>query len=155
MIEVAPMTEAAARSIALWRYEPPYDFYDRSEAEVLGMLDQANRYFAIRADGDLVGYVCVGPDARVSDQQADPETDDIGWGFRPDLTGRGMASRWLAAVLELLDGVLRAETQRVVIAAWNQRSQTTAHRLGFGDPATFSNNDGEWLVLTRPATGAP
>ncbi len=28
MIELMPMTVPAARSIALWRYEPPYDFYD-------------------------------------------------------------------------------------------------------------------------------
>ncbi len=39
MIELMPMTEAAARSIALWQAEPPYDFYDGSEAEVSVMLD--------------------------------------------------------------------------------------------------------------------
>ena len=30
MIVLAPMTPAAAQTIALWRYQPPYDFYDGS-----------------------------------------------------------------------------------------------------------------------------
>lgn len=149
MIELAPMTEAEARGIARWRYEPPYDFYDGSEAEVPVMLHPANRYFAVRADGALVGYACVGPDARVAGQQADEEVDDIGWGFRPDLTGQGIASRWLPDVLDLLADVLRARTQRVVIAAWNGRSQAAARRLGFDSPVPFSNHTGEWIAFTR------
>ena len=145
------MTEEAARKIAAWRYEPPYDFYDGSEAEVAVMLDPTNRYFTVRADDDLVGYVCVGPDARVAGQDADSEMDDIGWGFRPDLIGRGVASRWLPEVLELLDQiqVLRSQVQRVVIAAWNERSLTAARRLGFGNPVRLSNDAGEWVTLTR------
>ncbi len=143
------MTEADARRVALWRYEPPYDFYDGSEAEVAVMLDPVNRYFAVRAGDEFVGYVCVGPDARVAGQRPDAAMDDIGWGFRPDLTGRGIVSRWMPAVLELLSDWLRAPTQRVVIAAWNERSQATARRLGFADPAPLTNHNGEWLVLTR------
>lgn len=151
MLEITPMTEAAARSITLWRYEPPYDFYDVPEAEVPVMTDPANNYFAVHADGELVGYVCVGPDARVAGQQADPQVDDIGWGFRPDLTGRGIASRWIPEVLELLHDLLRAPTQRVVIAAWNERSQAAARRLGFDDPATFCNDGGK---MGRPDPAA-
>jgi [ribosomal protein S18]-alanine N-acetyltransferase len=155
MIELLPMTVPAARRIALWRYEPPYDFYDGSEAEVPVMLDPANHYFAVLADGALAGYVCVGPDARVAGEQADEEADDIGWGFRPDLTGRGIASRWLPVVLELLDEVLHARTQRVVMAAWNERSKAAARGLGFGTPVPLSNDAGEWVVLTRARPQTP
>ena len=149
MIELTPMTEAPARGIALWRYEPPYDFYDGSEAEVPVMLDPANHYFAVFAAGALAGYVCVGPDARVAGEQADAAADDIGWGFRPDLTGRGIASGWLPVVQELLDEVLHARTQRVVIAAWNERSLAAACSLGFDTPVPLSNDAGDWVVLTR------
>lgn len=155
MIELVPMTVAAARSIALWRYEPPYDFYDGSAAEVPVMLDPANTYFAVLVAGALVGYVCVGPDARVAGEQADDEADDIGWGFRPDLTGRGIASRWLPVVLELLGEVVHARTQRVVIAAWNERSQAAARRLGFHAPVRLTNDAGEWVVLTRARPQTP
>lgn len=149
MLEVGPITRATAQRIALWRYEPPYDFYDGSTAEVAVMLDPANGYHEILKDGTLVGYVCVGPDARVAGQPADPGTDDIGWGFRPDLIGRGIASRWLPEVLAQLDELLRAPVQRVVIAAWNERSSAAARRIGFQDPATFTNDSGEWLMLSR------
>jgi RimJ/RimL family protein N-acetyltransferase len=155
MIELMPMTEAAARSIALWRYEPPYDFYDGSEADVPVMLEPANNYFAVFAAGALAGYVCVGPDARVAGERADEEADDIGWGFRPDLTGRGIASRWLPVVLELLGDVLHARTQRIVIAAWNERSLAAARRLGFDTPVPLSNGAGEWVVLARARPQTP
>jgi RimJ/RimL family protein N-acetyltransferase len=143
------MSDADARAIAGWRYEPPYDFYDGSEAEVVVMLDPVNRYRSIRFEGELVGYVCVGPDARVAGQVASSEIDDIGWGFRPDLTGRGIASGWLAEVLELLDDLLLAPEQRVVIAAWNERSQAVARKLGFRDAGSFENDHGRWLELVR------
>ncbi len=143
------MSEADARVVADWRYEPPYDFYDCSEEESQVMLDPVNRYRSVRAEGELVGYVCVGPDARVAGQEAAPEIDDIGYGFRPDLTGRGIASRWLPEVLELLSDLLVAPRQRVVIAAWNERSQTVVRRLGFEPLRSFENDQGRWVELGR------
>ena len=113
------------------------------------MLDPVNRYRSVRAEGELVGYVCVGPDARVAGQEAAPEIDDIGYGFRPDLTGRGIASRWLPEVLELLSDLLVAPRQRVVIAAWNERSQTVVRRLGFEPLRSFENDQGRWVELGR------
>jgi len=149
VIEVRPLSAAEAREVALWRYESPYDFYDGSEAEVSVMLDPVNRYCAVHVAGEFVGYVCVGPDALVSGQHAGPGINDIGWGFRPDLTGRGLASRWLRTALDLLDDLLQAPTQRVVIAAWNQRSRAVALSLGFGDPVPLTNADGDWVILSR------
>jgi len=143
------MSEADARAIASWRYAPPYDFYDGSEADVVVMLDPVNRYRSIRFEAELVGYVCVGPDARVAGQLAAPEIDDIGYGFRPDLTGRGIASGWLAEVLELLDELPLAPRQRVVIAAWNERSQAVARKLGFRHAGSFENDQGCWVELVR------
>jgi ribosomal-protein-alanine N-acetyltransferase len=143
------MSEADACAIAGWRYEPPYDFYDGSEADVVVMLDPVNRYRSIRFEAELVGYVCVGPDARVAGQLAAPEIDDIGYGFRPDLTGRGIASGWLAEVLELLDELPLAPRQRVVIAAWNERSQAVARKLGFRHAGSFENDQGRWVQLVR------
>lgn len=149
MIRIGRLSEAEARAVARWRYEPPYDFYDGSEAEVPVMLDPVNQYCSIHVDGEFVGYVCVGPDAMVSGQEADTDIDDLGWGFRPDLTGRGLASRWLPVALDLLADLLTAPTQRVVIAAWNERSQAVARRLGFEDPVPLSNAHGEWVMLSR------
>ncbi len=154
VIQLVAMSVSDARAIADWRYEPPYDFYDGSEAEISVMLDPVNWYRSIRASGEFVGYVCVGPDARVAGQLAVPEIDDIGWGFRPDLTGRGIASGWLPDVLELLDGLAVRPKQRVVIAAWNERSQAVARRLGFVDAGSLDNELGRWVELERRVTPA-
>jgi len=148
-IQLTPITEAEARAVALWRYPEPYDFYDGRDSEVEVMLDPANGYFAVHADREFVGYVCVGPDALVAGQQSAPDVDDVGVGFRPDLTGRSLASSWLPAVLDALAPHLTAPLQRVVIAEWNQRSQAVARACGFGEPVTHSNDAGDWIVMTR------
>lgn len=148
-IQLAPITEAEALEVALWRYDPPYAFYNGSEAEVAVMLDSANRYRAVHVKGEFVGYVCAGPDARVAGQEPDADIDDLGWGFRPDLTGRRLASRWLPAVLALLADELTAPRQRVVIVAWNERSQAVARRLGFGGSVSHTGGGVEWVVMMR------
>jgi [ribosomal protein S18]-alanine N-acetyltransferase len=152
-IYIAGITAANARAVARWRYPPPFDFYDGTDSEVAVMLDPANCYSAVHADGQFVGYVCVGPDALVAGQEPTPGVADIGWGFRPDLTGQGLASQWLSEAIELLMGSDPALTQRVVVAAWNERSQAVATRLGFGDPVKHVNDDGEWVVMTRSVRG--
>jgi [ribosomal protein S18]-alanine N-acetyltransferase len=152
-IYIADITAANARAVARWRYPPPFDFYDGTDSEVAVMLDPANHYSAVHADGQFVGWVCVGPDALVAGQRPGPGVADIGWGFRPDLTGQGLASHWLSEAIELLMGSDPALTQRVVIAAWNQRSQAVAQRLGFGDPVKHVNADGDWIVMTRSVRG--
>jgi GNAT superfamily N-acetyltransferase len=143
------MTEELARALAGWRYSPPYDFYDGADADVAGMLDPVNGYRGVRLNGEFVGYVCAGPDARVAGQVAMDRVDDIGLGFRPDLTGRGIASAWVPVVIGRLTAQLSAPVQRVVIAAWNERSRAVALRAGFDHPILHVNDDGEWFVLKR------
>lgn len=149
-IELGPVTRAEAEAAAGWRYLPPDDFYDGSPEEVDTMLDPANGYLAVRAAGEFVGFICAGPDARVAGQPALEDAEDIGWGFRPDLIGRGVASRWAEAAVAEITRRSRAERQRVAIVAWNGRSLALAHRLGFSDPRPHHNATGEWTILTRP-----
>jgi ribosomal-protein-alanine N-acetyltransferase len=150
-VTVSPLTDPQARMVAEWRYDPPYDLYDGAEAEVAVMLDPANQYHAVHVEAEFVGYVCVGPDARVTGLEEREDVDDIGLGFRPDLTGQGIASAWIPTVIALLADRLNAPMQRVVITAWNKRSQAVARRAGFGQPTPHVNGDGEWIVLSRHA----
>ena len=65
------MTEAVARDVLSWRYDPPYDMYDADPAHerehLATLLDPANKYFvAYGAEGQIAGYCCFGPDARVA-----------------------------------------------------------------------------------------
>src|SRR5919107_2907655 len=81
-----PMSQRQARSVATWRYDPPYDFYDavadpEDLAELLDPVQRESRYFAVLGDqGDPVGFF-------MFKHQGD--TVEIGLGLRTDLTGRG------------------------------------------------------------------
>jgi GNAT superfamily N-acetyltransferase len=130
-LQVAPLTRAEAELTSQWRYRPELATYDGTTAAIADMLDPANHYHSIRVDGEYVGYVCVGADARVADLPAMHDVDDIGIGLAPDLVGRGL-SRWLLpAVITCLDarGVLRGSVLRAVVLDWNIRSLTAAQRL--------------------------
>ena len=152
---LTPMGGVEAAAVARWRYPPPYDFYDGSEAEIAEMLDPANGYRAVRVEGEFVGFLCAGPDARVEGQVGVAGIEDIGWGFRPDLVGRGLASGWAVAAVETLSAFTSAQRQRVVIATWNGRSLAVARRLGFAEPTAHVNATGHWTILTRSLRRPP
>ena len=149
-IRVAALSEPEARVIAQWRYQHPYDFYDGDEREIEVMLDPAHHYYAVHAVDELVGYICVGPDARVAGQEPINDIDDLGWGFRPHLVGRGIASRWLPSALELIRDELTKPRHRVIVINWNGRSQTVARRMGFEASGTHRNAHGDWVLMCRP-----
>ena len=149
-VKVTVLTEADAREVASWRYEPPYELYSGSRVGIIAMIEPANRYFAIRRDGELIGYVCVGPEARVPGLGAEPGVDDIGLGLRPDVTGRGRFRALFPEVIAQLADEFREDRQRVVIAAWNARAQAAARAVGFTVAGSHTNESGVYLLLTRP-----
>ena len=90
------MDQADAASIAAWKYESPYSFYDwTADADDLALLLDAEtregRFFSVvDGDGALVGFF----EFRV-------EATDVvvGLGLRPDLTGRGLGQQFVDAGL--------------------------------------------------------
>src|SRR5688572_4248281 len=64
------MSEDDAREIAGWSYEKPYDVYNIRPDELgvilQSFLEPSNAYHAFRVVGELVGFCCFGPDARVA-----------------------------------------------------------------------------------------
>ncbi len=74
----SPITEVDACAVAAWRYDGPYAAEnhpaDQVDDTVRLMLDPTTRYCAVRDErGDLVGYCCFGPDARVPVRSTPPE----------------------------------------------------------------------------------
>ena len=58
-----PIDDEEARAVVSWRYEAPYDFYDMANdpeglQELLGPLRLREGYYAVRSDGELVGFFC-------------------------------------------------------------------------------------------------
>jgi [ribosomal protein S18]-alanine N-acetyltransferase len=141
-----------------WRYADEFSVYNLTHADRDALLDPANRYFAIRLGEDYLGYVCIGPEARVPGLASADGVDDFGVGFRPELIGRGFSSWLFPAVLALLEPELTGSSLRVVIHDWNRLAQSAARRAGFRGAGLVTNPAGTFVVMARTrvtATGGP
>ncbi|MGB0387075.1 MAG: GNAT family N-acetyltransferase [Ardenticatenaceae bacterium] len=160
-----PIREAEARQIALWRYEGAYAFYngdaediEQIEASVQSYLNPAYHYYSMRNESaELIGYCCFGEDARVTggDYSGNDREEalDVGVGMRPDLTGQGHGTAFMAAILDFARHHFAPHTFRVTIASWNNRALRLAQKAGFQPEATFISPSGtEFTILTRKAT---
>lgn len=159
-----PIDEASAREIALWRYPPPYDFYncpdDGVEGEVLCLLNPDHQYRTVwDQDGGLVGYAGFGEDCRVPGGDYGADALDVGGGLRPGRCGRGLGAGFWGAVLEVARRHYAPEAFRVTVAAFNKRALRVWERLSFRVVEVFeATHSGEpFVVLVSepdPARGA-
>ena len=118
--------EEAERPLG-WRYPEPYATYDAE-----GALGRERGYFAVEDEtGDLVGYGCVGAEARVPGVEEEPDTVDVGYAMRPDLTGQGRGREFVGAVLAHVVAAQPAARLRMSILRWNERSRRVAEAHGF------------------------
>jgi [ribosomal protein S18]-alanine N-acetyltransferase len=126
-----------------WRYSGPYATYDAE-----GPLRPEHGFFAVEDDaGSLVGYACVGAEARVPGVDEEPGTVDVGYGMRPDLTGQGHGREFVGAILAYVVARDPDARLRMSILRWNERSRRVAQAHGFG----IVGAAGEFDVLVREA----
>jgi RimJ/RimL family protein N-acetyltransferase len=126
-VRIEEWTEAHAREVETWRYEPPYDFYDLASdpRDAAEMRDPARReqYRALLGeDGrlDAFWYFDWPDDAVV-----------IGIGLRPDLTGQGLGEAFMRAQLDYVRERWAPAAFRLFVAVWNERAIRLYERLGF------------------------
>ncbi len=133
------LTDAEARAVSSWQYGGEYSIYDGDPRGVERLLDPRNRYHAVSDDeqGELIGYCCFGPDARVPGFAYDDDALDIGGGLRPDLTGRGLGRRLAETTLAFAAAEFSPTIYRSTVACFNQRALTMARRFGFHVQASF------------------
>jgi len=127
-VKVADWTQACAREVAHWRYEPPYDFYDLASdpADEAAMHDpsRAEHYRAvIEEDGERLDAFWF--------FDWDGDVVEVGIGLRPDLTGRGLGESFLRAQLDYATHRWRPASFRLFVAAWNERAIRLYERLLF------------------------
>ena len=124
-----------------WRYPEPYATYDAE-----GPLGQGLGFFAVDDDeGNLVGFGCVGAEARVPGVEEEPGTIDVGYGMRPELIGQGRGGEFVGAILaHAVQGDPTARL-RMSILHWNDRSRRVAQAHGF----RVVDRVGEFDVLVR------
>lgn len=143
-----------ARTIISWRYEPPYNFYNnlQQDAEIDYLLHPQNNFYSILdAAGELVAYCSFGQDGQVIGGDYRDEALDIGFGIRPDLTGRGKGVEYAKAVLEFADNLSESKAFRVTIAAFNKRAIRVWQKLEFEHQQSFERDSDrmQFIILMR------
>jgi ribosomal-protein-alanine N-acetyltransferase len=150
-----PMEEAHARRLISWRYDSPYDIYNLPAAtiEVVSFLtDPHNAYYSMHnADGMLEAFCGFGADAQVPGGDYTADALDVGWGVRPDLTGRGCGLTYVTAILAFARQTFAPARFRTTVAAFNTRSRRVCEKAGFAQVQVFSARAGNrpFAVLTR------
>lgn len=152
------MTEAYARFILAWRYEPPYDFYNPDpttiESDVFEvLLNPAYRYYAVlNHDGALVAYRCFGADAQVPGGDYRADALDMGGGLRPNLTGRKLGPTIMHAAIDFARAHFNPRAFRTTVVAWNTRALRACAKVGYQPISSFQTSTGmKFIILMRDA----
>ncbi|MDQ3328174.1 MAG: GNAT family N-acetyltransferase [Chloroflexota bacterium] len=157
-ISIRRITPDDAAEIAKWHYPSPYEIYSLAPGDATWLLRPEFRYHAaLDEHHTLLGYFCYGEDARIpaaleQGLYADERLMDIGLGMRPDNTGQGLGSAFLAAGLSFGEREFDAEGFRLTVAAWNVRAVRLYEKSGFSlaGACTVPESGVPFLVLTRP-----
>ncbi len=143
------MTYDDAATIAAWRYEEPYAFYDldkdaRDLAEFLddaswriGELRQQDTIVAVRRAGELSGYFSY---------VGGPDLCTIGLGLAPELTGRSLGEGFVQAGLAFARATWGVTRFRLEVASFNERAMKLYERIGFVKVRTLIHEDGGQFV---------
>jgi [ribosomal protein S18]-alanine N-acetyltransferase len=153
---IVPMTPGYARQVVTWRYDPPYDCYDMTNADAAFLAAPAGGYFALIDGTELIGFRSFGADGQVRGGDYDASALDTGGGLRPDLTGKGLGQEAIATGLEFGRRRFAPSAFRMTIATFNVRAQRVAAALGFRKVGSFlALADGRsFTMLVRPEPAA-
>jgi ribosomal-protein-alanine N-acetyltransferase len=136
-MRIVPMTQAHAADLVTWRYPPPYDCYDMTDANPAFIASPASGFFALVGRGELIGFRSFGLDGQVPGGDYDDSALDTGGGLRPDLTGRGLGRQAITTGLEFGRREFAPPAFRVTVASFNERALRVVRSLGFRDVSSF------------------
>lgn len=149
---VVEMNEKFAREIVDWKYESPYDFYNSSPDSLDEFLEE--KYFCVidKSNEELVGFFCVGESAQVPiGSQYGAYTEgfvDIGIGMKPELTGRGMGTRFFSFIVSQIEGNSH-KPLRLTVAKFNHRAIHLYEKMGFVKNIEFMNRSTEFITMVK------
>jgi ribosomal-protein-alanine N-acetyltransferase len=143
-LNVSELTAQHGAAIAGWRYSGRDAVYD-----VTAPLRAEDGFWSVLEEGELIGYCCLGFEARVPGLTEETGTVDIGWGLRPDLIEQGRGRAFVGTILGFAAARCPGHAQRVAILAWNERSLRVARAHGFRESGTVGTGDRTFTVLRR------
>jgi ribosomal-protein-alanine N-acetyltransferase len=94
--------------------------------------------------GELIGYFCVGDEARVAGLDEQSGVADVGVAMRPDLRARGDTEAFGTAVLTHARQLTGSDRFRATVRRGNSRGLLLLGHLGFHPVSRH----GPYLVLT-------
>ncbi|WP_047979794.1 GNAT family N-acetyltransferase [Ornithinibacillus contaminans] len=151
------ITQKYAVDILSWKYDEPYDFYNNvlSGEAILELTRDAYRVI-IDANHDVIGFYCTGNTAQVPAGNRigayQDDCIDIGFGMRPDLTGKGLGKNFLQLVLQNIeleyDGSIR-----LTVADFNKRAIQLYKRFNFRKKDEFYREDVKFITMLRTSEG--
>ncbi len=103
----------------------------------------------------LIGFCCIGVEARIPGMPEQPEILDVGLGMDPALVGRGAGATFGETVLRYLTERHPGKALRAVVQSWNERSLRLTRRMGFEDIGELTTVQSDQpvsyrVVMTRP-----
>jgi ribosomal-protein-alanine N-acetyltransferase len=151
MFRIVAMAPVYAQEITTWRYPPPYDCYDMTEADPADLMDSASGYYGLLDDDRLVGFRSFGVDGQVPGWPYDGSALDTGGALKPELTGRGLGRSAIATGLDFGRQRFGPSAFRMTIASFNVRARIVVESLGFEAMGRFeaSTNGRTYDVLIR------
>src|SRR5579875_2104190 len=102
-------------------------------------------YRTVKSSGEVYGFYCVGESAQVpSGNEAGAyliqrDVVDFGIGMRPDLTGQGLGTEFLAHVLCQIVPDYPSADIRLTVATFNKRAIRLYERFGFRPVSEFDH----------------
>ncbi|MEH2936250.1 GNAT family protein [Acutalibacter sp. JLR.KK004] len=153
-----PMTTKAAQAIALWQYEPPYDFYNWEEEDGPDGPLVPGAFVCLDTQGQPMGFFTFEEEGRIPTLEESPYTPgflDIGLGLRPDLCGKGLGAGFVLAGLAFGRREYGAERFRLSVAAFNRRAIKIYEKCGFAVSQVVTNaaykdpKFNRFLIMTR------
>lgn len=127
------LTEEDARQVVGWGYA--------ALAELTPLLDRDRAYYSVaNAAGEVVGCCCFGPEARQpgGDYTA-PGLDLAAW-LRPDLTGFGRGTRFVATVITFARALFGPLPLRVTVPRKDHRALHACAQVGFRPVGRFGGH---------------
>jgi len=151
-VHVASLSPEHAADICTWRYPPPYDCYDMTDAQPDTFLAPETGMHALLDGHQLIGYRSFGRDGQVPGWAYDEAALDTGGGLRPDLVGQGLGRQAISAGLEFGRKRFGPPAFRMTVASFNTRALRVVESLGFERVGRFdAATDGRsFEVLVRP-----
>lgn len=160
---IKPMNAFYARSIAYWKYDGIYAFYNMEfSTELINELMNGQYMAVTGASEEIVGFFCYGSPAQIlsglhSGAYHSPTAIDIGLGMRPDLTGKGSGANFVNLGVSYAKKHFYGDQIRLTVATFNQRAIRAYEKAGFKRGQTFTSMiDGmklEFMTMSRSLSG--